>query len=106
MNQIVEIQEYDKSHIKDEALLKELDESIEQATRMLDNTVIDPEEVSAASIRFGSARDAVLNYSEDGSTEEEENAAYLDFMPLLADLFQLFSDLLFRYFGGAGFSDM
>ncbi len=106
MNQIVEMQEYDKSHIKDEAILKELDESIEQATKMLDNTVIDLDEVSAASIRFGSARDAVLNYSEDGNVEEEENAAYLDFMPLLADLFQLLSDLLFRYFGGAGFSDM
>ncbi len=106
MNDIEEMKSYDYSEIKDPAIVYEMKEAIAQAEMMLDNTIINDAETSAASQRFYRARDAVYNYGKEAPEEEPSNDAYFDFMPLLEDLIMLLSQILYKFFGGDGFSDM
>ncbi len=107
MNRMEEMENYDMSHIKDEALIYELEDARIQAQAMLDNTVIDLEEVEAATNRYYRASDAIYNYTEEEvEPEEKENTAYMDFSYLLSDLFYILSQVLYIFFGGDGFSDM
>ncbi len=107
MNRMEEMENYDMSHIKDEALIYELEDARIQAQAMLDNTVIDLEEVEAATNRYYRASDAIYNYTEEEvEPEEKENTAYMDFSYLLSDLFYMLSQVLYFFFGGDGFSDM
>ena len=89
----------------------ELAEAIAQVEAMLDNTVIDTYEVEAAKVRFYAIKDRVDWVAENGGDydapqPEKENSAYLDFSYLLKDILQILSDMLFKYFGGAGFSEI
>ncbi len=108
MKDVKEMKNYDYSEIGDPNIVYEMKEAIAQAEMMLDNMTIIDAEVSAAKERFYRARDAVYNYSPDGTTDEveKENGAYLDFMPLLSDLIMFLSKLLYNFFGGDGFSEM
>ncbi len=106
MKDIDEMKAYDYSEIGDPAIVYEMKEAIKQAEAMLDNTIIDNEEVKDAERRFYTARDAVYNYGVEVPDEEPENDAYFDFMPLLSDLIMLLSQMLYKYFGGAGFGEM
>lgn len=110
MKDIAEMQDYDLSNVPAEDV-DELDGAIEQATIMLDNTVIDNDEVSAASTRFYAIRDKIMD-AENGEAEpenptgEKENTAYLDFSYVLKDLIRVLSELFYILFGGKGFSDL
>lgn len=110
MKDIAEMQDYDLSNVPAEDV-DELKGAIEQATIMLDNTVIDNDEVSAASTRFYAIRDKIMD-AENGEAEpenptgEKENTAYLDFSYVLKDLIRVLSELFYILFGGKGFSDL
>ena len=110
MKDIAEMQEYDKSKLSSEDKI-ELEESIMQATEMLDNTIIDTDEEAAAKTRFYAIRDKIVD-AENGVTEpenptgEKENTAYLDFSYALKDLIYILSELFYILFGGNGFSDL
>ncbi len=110
MKDIAEMNEYDTSKLS-AADKEELDAAIEQATQMLDNTVIDTDEDAAAKTRFYAIRDKIMD-AENGVTEpenptgEKENTAYLDFSFALKDLIYILSELFFILFGGNGFSDL
>ena len=102
--------DYDTSMLSAEDKV-ELAEAIAQVEAMLDNTVIDTHEVEAAKTRFYNIRDKIEWLEEnDGDYNapvvEEENTAYLDFSSLFKDILKLISDMLFKYFGGAGFSEI
>ena len=79
---------------------------------MLDNTVVNTNEVQAAKTRFYNICERIEWLEEealkdpDAPVEEKENTAYLDFSYLFKDILHILSDVLFRFFGGAGFSDM
>ena len=110
MKDIAEMQEYDTSKLSSEDRI-ELEESIMQATEMLDNTIIDNDEEAAAKTRFYAIRDKIVD-AENGVTEpenptgEKENTAYLDFSYALKDLIYILSELFYILFGGNGFSDL
>ncbi len=107
MKDVAEMQEYDTSNLPEE-YVKELNESIDQVTVMLDNTVIDVYEVEDAEKRFYAICDEIEAY-ENGETENDEpkeNTAYFDFSYVLSDIFFILSKILYALFGGAGFSDM
>ncbi len=110
MKDIDEMQKYDKSKLSSEDKI-ELEESIMQATDMLDNTIIDNDEEAAAKTRFYAIRDKIVD-AENGVTEpenptgEKENTAYLDFSYALKDLIYILSELFYILFGGNGFSDL
>lgn len=110
MKDIAEMQDYDLSNVPAEDV-DELNGAIKQATIMLDNTVIDNDEVSAASTRFYAIRDKIMD-AENGEAEpenptgEKENTAYLDFSYVLKDLIRVLSELFYILFGGKGFSDL
>ena len=110
MKDIAEMQEYDTSKLSSEDRI-ELEESIMQATEMLDNTIIDTDEEAAAKTRFYAIRDKIVD-AENGVTEpenptgEKENTAYLDFSYALKDLIYILSELFYILFGGNGFSDL
>ena len=89
----------------------ELAEAIAQVEAMLDNTIINTYEVEAAKVRFYAIKDRVdwvaeNNGDYDAPHPEKENTAYFDFSYLLKDILKILSDLLFKYFGGAGFSEI
>ena len=110
MRDIDEMQNYDTSALPDE-YVAELEAAIDQATKMLDNTIIDDDEVAAANKRFYDIRDAITEYENKDEAEEEvkdydDNGAYLDFSYLLKDLVQILSKLFFILFDGNGFSDL
>lgn len=89
----------------------ELEEAIAQVEAMLNNTVVDTREVEAAKVRFYDIRDKIewleANSGDyDAPVPEKENSAYLDFSYLLKDILEILSNILFKYFGGAGFSDI
>ena len=109
MRDIVEMQEYDKSNLP-ERYITDLEKAIDDATKMLDNTVIDEKECERVSNNFYNIRDEILEYEETGGEEviEEpsENTAYLDFSYLLKDLIYVLSELFYLLFGGSGFSDI
>ena len=105
-----EYRDYDTSLLSAEDKL-ELEEAIIQVEAMLDNTVVDTKEVEAAKVRFYDIRDKIEwleenNGDYDAPLPEKENNAYLDFSPLLKDLIEYLCNILFKYFGGLGFSDM
>ncbi len=105
-----EYRNYDTSKLSAEDKL-ELESAIIQVEMMLDNTVVDTREVEAAKVRFYDIRDKIEwleanNGDYDAPLPEKENTAYLDFSPLLKDILEILSDILFKYFGGLGFSDI
>ncbi len=105
-----EYRDYDTSKLSAEDKI-EFEEAIAQVEIMLDNTVVDTKEVEAAKVRFYDIRDKIEwleenNGNYDAPVPEKENTAYLDFSYLLKDILEILSDLLYRFFGGSGFSDM
>ena len=105
-----EYRSFDTSILNDEDKL-ELEEAIVQVEMMLDNTIVDTREVEAAKVRFNAIKDRVdwiaeNNGDYDAPLPEKENTAYLDFSYLLKDIFEILGDILFKYFGGAGFSEI
>ena len=107
MKDVAEMQEYDVSNLPT-AYVVELDAAINQVVKMLDNTVIDVYEAEAAERRFYDICDTIEAYEsgELDNYEPKENTAYLDFSYLLMDLVYILSQVLYVFFGGAGFSDM
>lgn len=101
--------DYDTSTLSDADRL-ELEEAIAQVDIMLDNTIVDTDEVEAAKVRFYNIKDKIEaqeNAANGEVVEEEpENEAYLDFSYLFMDILDLLGDILYRFFGGAGFSEM
>ena len=106
-----EYRTYDTSKLPAEDK-EELELAIVQVEMMLNNTVVDTKEVEAAKVRFYNIREKIEWLEEEANRDpnepipEKENTAYLDFSYLLKDIFEILSDILFKYFGGAGFSDM
>ncbi len=105
-----EYRDYDTSKLSAEDKL-ELESAIFQVEMMLDNTVVDTREVEAAKVRFYDIRDKIEwleanNGDYDAPLPEKENTAYLDFSYLFKDILEILSDILFKYFGGLGFSDI
>ncbi len=82
----------------------ELLAAIVQAEKMLDNTVIDLEEVDEANDRFYSIYDKIT--APETESGEKENNAYMDFSDAFKQIFQMLSEILYMFFGGAGFSEM
>jgi hypothetical protein len=109
MKDIAEMKAYDTSHLPQKFVV-ELDGAIAQAEAMLENTIIDNNEVSAAKVRFYNICDRIETYEEtDGETDyvvPETNSAYLDFSYLLGDILYILSELFYILFGGKGFSEL
>lgn len=109
MKDIAEMKEYDTSNLPDKYVV-ELEGAIAQAEAMLENTIIDNNEVSAAKVRFYNICDRIETYeATDGETDyvvPETNSAYLDFSYLLGDIIYILSELFYLLFGGSGFSDL
>ena len=108
MKDIDEMQSRDLSNLP-QAYVDELNDAIAQATRMLDNTIIDNKEVAAAEKRFYTICDDIEAFENPQDEEEkdyDDNSAYLDFSYLLKDLVKVLSELFYILFGGAGFSDL
>ena len=109
MKDIEEMKAYDTSHLPEKYVV-ELEGAIAQAEAMLENTIIDNNEVSAAKVRFYNICDRIETYEEtDGETDyvvPETNSAYLDFSYLLGDILYILSELFYILFGGNGFSDL
>ena len=109
MKDIAEMKEYDTSNLPAKYVV-ELEGAIAQAEAMLENTIIDNNEVSAAKVRFYNICDRIETYEEtDGATDyvvPETNSAYLDFSYLLGDILYILSELFYILFGGKGFSDI
>lgn len=109
MKDIIEMKEYDTSELPEKYVV-ELEGAIAQAEAMLENTIIDDNETSAAKVRFYNIYDKIKEYEENGGEVEyevpETNNAYLDFSYLLGDLVYILSELFYILFGGNGFSDL
>ena len=103
MRDVAEMKEYDTSDLTDEekALLKD---AIAQAEAQLDQTNVDIDAFEAAKDNFYSVRDRILN--RDKEPEEKENGAYMNFEDTLKQIFQMLTDILYIFFGNAGFSEM
>ena len=105
------LRDYDTSKLSAEDK-EELELSIAQVEMMLNNTVVDTREVDAAKVRLYNMIDRLEYLEAEAERDpneplpEKENGAYLDFSYLLKDILHILSDVLFKYFGGAGFSDM
>ena len=109
MKDIAKMKEYDTSNLPEKYVV-ELEGAIAQAEAMLENTIIDNNEVSAAKVRFYNICDRIETYEEtDGEADyvvPETNSAYLDFSYLLGDILYILSELFYILFGGNGFSDL
>ncbi len=103
MEDIAEMKNYDTSDLTDEEIAL-LNDAIEKAEAQLDQTNVDIDAFIEAENNFYSVRDQILN--KDAEPEDKENNAYLNFGDLLKQLMQVLSDLLYRLFEGAGFSEM
>ena len=103
MRDVAEMKEYDTSDLTDEekALLKD---AIAQAEAQLDETNVDIDAFEAAKDNFYSVRDQILN--RDKEPEEKENGAYMNFEDALKQIFQMLTDILYIFFGNAGFGEM
>ena len=103
MRDVAEMKEYDTSDLTDEekALLKD---AIAQAEAQLDQTNVDIDAFEAAKDNFYSVRDQILN--RDKEPEEKENGAYMNFEDTLKQIFQMLTDILYIFFGNAGFGEM
>lgn len=103
MRDVAEMKAFDRSDLtEDEVAL--LDDAIAQAEEQLDQTNVDLDAFNEAKSNFYSVRDQILN--RDKEPEEKENNAYMSFGDALKQLFQLLSDMLYLFFGGAGFGEM
>ena len=65
---------------------------------------VDIDAFEAAKDNFYSVRDQILN--RDAEPEEKENNAHFDFTDALKQLLEMLSDILYIFFGGAGFGEM
>ena len=99
MNDLKEIKQLDMSYLTVDERAR-LEHAITQAEAALDQTNVDLAEFEAAKAYFYDTRNEIL-YG-----EEKEYSGGLDFNDYLATIFKLISDLLYYFFGGAGFSDM
>ncbi len=103
MNDVAEMKEYDTSDLTEEekALLAD---AIAQAEAQLDQTNVDIDAFEEAKDNFYTVRDQILN--RDKEPEEKENGAYMNFGDALKQLLQMLSEILYLFFGGAGFGEM
>ena len=80
-------------------------EKIDELSDPCDNTI----ETEDAERRFYNICDVIEAYENgelDNDDEPKENTAYFDFSYLLQDLIYILSQVLFVFFGGAGFGEM
>ncbi len=103
MKDIAEMKEYDTSDLTEEEIAL-LNDAIAQVEAQLDQTNVDIDAFNEAEENFYSVRDQILN--RDKEPEEKENGAYMDFEDALKQIFQMLSEILYLFFGGAGFSEM
>ena len=103
MRDIAEMKNFDTSDLTEEEIAL-LDNAIAQAEAQLDQTNVDLDAFNAAKDNFYSVRDQILN--RDKEPEEKENGAYLDFSDALKQIFQMLSEILYIFFGNAGFGEM
>lgn len=95
-------QEYDASALSS-ADAAELAAALEQAQTVIDNTVVDNEEYEAAKSRLESIIYKIQNGTEKPAPQPENEWS---FDAVLLKLIKFYSDLLLRFFGGKGFSDI
>ncbi len=103
MKDIAEMKEYDTSDLTEEEIAL-LNDAIAQAEAQLDQTNVDLDAFEEAKSNFYDVRDQILN--RDAEPEEKENDAYMNFEDALKQIFQMLSEILYIFFGGAGFSEM
>ncbi len=103
MKDVAEMKKYDTSDLteKEKALLED---AIAQAEAQLDQTNVDIDAFEDAKSNFYSVRDQILN--RDKEPEEKENDSYMNFGDALKQIFQMLSDILYLFFGNAGFGEM
>lgn len=105
MKDVAEMKEYDTSTLSPE-LAAQLEEAIAVADAALDNTAMPVDEFEAAKDNFYAVRDKVL-YGESESEDDASDAGKaFDIDNLLLTIIKAVSDLLYKIFGGAGFSEM
>lgn len=106
MKDVEEMKKYDTSALS-QAQKDELTAAIEMAEAALDNTNVDINEFEAAKTNFYEVQDRIINGEPEAEEpEDSENDASFNFEDLLFDLVKFLSDLLYRIYGGKGFSDM
>ena len=103
MRDVAEMKNFDTSDLTEEEIAL-LEDAIAQAEAQLDQTNVDIDAFEAAKDNFSSVRDQILN--RDKEPEEKVNNAYFDFSDALKQLLQMLSDILYIFFGGAGFGEM
>ena len=103
MKDVAEMKKYDTSDLTD-AEKALLNDAIAQAEAQLNQTNVDLDAFNEAKDNFYSVRDQILN--RDKEPEEKENGAYLNFGDALKQIFQMLSDILYLFFGNAGFGEM
>ena len=104
MRDVAEMKEYIKTNDLTDKEIALLNEAIAEAEAQLDQTNVDIDAFNEAKSNFYSVRDQILN--RDKEPEVKENDAYMNFGDAFKQIFQLLSEVLYRYFGGAGFSDI
>ena len=103
MRDVAKMKEFDTSDLTEEEIAL-LNDAIAQAEAQLDQTNVDLDAFQAAKDNFYAVRDQILN--RDAEPEEKENGAYMNFEDALKQLMQMLSDILYIFFGGAGFGEM
>ena len=103
MRDVAEMKDFDTSDLTEEEIAL-LNDAIAQAEAQLDQTNVDIDAFEAAKDNFYSVRDQILN--RDAEPEEKENGAYMNFEDTLKQIFQMLSDILYIFFGNAGFGEM
>ena len=103
MRDVAEMKNFDTSDLTEEEIAL-LEDAIAQAEAQLDQTNVDIDAFEAAKDNFYSVREQILN--RDKEPEEKVNNAYFDFSDALKQLLQMLSDILYIFFGGAGFGEM
>lgn len=94
---------YDTSNLSAEDAA-ELESALAQAQAVIDNTVVDTEAYETAKTRLENIIYKIQNGVE--KPVEENDSFSSSFIELLTKLIKFFSDVLFRLFGGQGFSEM
>ncbi len=103
MRDVSEMKIYDTSDLT-EAEKALLEDAIAQAEAQLEQTNVDLDAFNEAKDNFYTVRDQILN--RDNAPEIKENGAYMSFEDALKQIFQLLSDILYLFFGSAGFGEM
>ncbi len=103
MKDVAEMKKYDTSDLtaEEKALLED---AIAQAEAQLNQTNVDLDAFNEAKDNFYSVCDQIHN--RDAEPEEKENDAYMSFEDALKQIFQMLSEILYLFFGDAGFSEM